>query len=156
VVQKLVRPIKNGVLEYYGEVAKTKQGITQRIYSDNYRRKKAKILDEFLVNETEYVMNLCHIVDGYYQKSLASGLFSPEQIDKIFSNIVDIAEFHQVFLRKLKRLVCTYSIEQISQLFQKNLGKFSMYKRYCTNFTESTDYLNSLLQVGCSAFFYDL
>lgn len=133
-------------MEYYGEVAKAKKGITQRIYSENYRRKKAKILDEFLVNETEYVTNLCHIVDGYYKKCLTSGLFCTEQIDKIFGNILDIFEFHSIFLRRLKRVVDTYSVEQIAQVFQSNLRRFSIYKQYCTNFTESTDYLNSLLQ----------
>lgn len=134
-------------LDYYGEMIKAKQGISKRIYSDSYRRKKIKILDEFLLNEIDYVTSLGHVVEGYYKKCKSSAIFSEDQVDIIFTNITELYEFHKIFLRRLKRAAAAYSVDQIAQLFLANMKSFSSYIEYCTNFSESTELLNSLLQL---------
>ena len=42
-----------------------KSGLTQKYLSEPFRRKRAKVMEEFVTSETEYVSNLDHVIHGY-------------------------------------------------------------------------------------------
>jgi len=116
-------------------------------YDSKFQRKKIKVIDELLANETEYVSSLSHVVDQYMAAAAASKLFTKEQLTKIFGNIKSLYEFHLIFHKKLRRTVTgsdQCSVHELVNLFQSLFKHFYLYKAYCTKFDESAKYLQKL------------
>jgi len=121
--------------------------LVQNPYDSKFQRKKIKVIDELLANETEYVSSLSHVVDQYMAAASASKLFTKDQTTKIFGNIKSLYEFHLIFHKKLRRTVTSSdhcSVHELVNLFQSYFKHFYLYKAYCTKFDESAKYLQKL------------
>ena len=127
-------------------VARLKSGLTQKYLSEPFRRKRAKVMEEFVTSETEYVSNLDHVIHGYLVQCESNpGLFPEKLIANIFSNIRAIHDLHVRFLRRMKRAVRQNSISVIGRLFLSNQKSFEIYREYCFNFDSANTQVNSLL-----------
>ena len=134
-------------LDLYKAVSKTPSAQTANPYDSRFQRKKIKIIDELLANETEYVSSLSHVCDQYMTAVIGSKLFTNEQVTKIFGNIKSLYEFHLIFHRKLRRTVTASdqcSVHELVNLFQSYFKHFYLYKAYCTKFDENAKYLQKL------------
>ena len=120
---------------FINSVARTRSGTTKKILSEPFRRKRAKVMEEFVTSETEYVSNLDHVIQGYLMQCDAySDLFPDELKREIFSNVEEIYELHLRFLRRIKRAVRQNCVGAIGRLFLTNQKTFEVYQEYCTNF----------------------
>ena len=127
-------------------MAKTRSGTTKRILSEPFRRKRAKVMEEFVTSETEYVSNLDHVIRGYLMQCDAYGdLFPDDTKREIFSNVEDIYELHVRFLRRIKRAVRQNCVGAIGRLFLTNQKTFEVYQEYCTNFDRASETISRLL-----------
>jgi RhoGEF domain len=62
---------------------------------------------EIIEAEAKYVNNLHIVVDRFYRplvNMVSLGVITMEQVQRIFSNIQDLAQFHDVFLAELQSL----------------------------------------------------
>ena len=127
-------------------VARTKSGTTKKMLSEPFRRKRAKVMEEFVTSETEYVNNLDHVIRGYMMQCDAFGALFPDDLKHvIFANVEDIYDLHVRFLRKLKRAVRQNCVGAIGRLFLTHQKTFEVYQEYCTNFDKASETISGLL-----------
>jgi hypothetical protein len=127
-------------------VARTKSGTTKKILSEPFRRKRAKVMEEFVTSETEYVNNLDHVIRGYLMQCDAFGSLFPDDLKRvIFANVEDIYDLHVRFLRRIKRAVRQNCVGAIGRLFLTHQKTFEVYQEYCTNFDTASETISGLL-----------
>lgn len=119
---------------------------------------RAKVVEEILNTERDYVNHLRDIVEGYLQRCKEhSKLFTPEKIELIFGNIETIYKFQKDFLKELETRVNRDKMDesQIGDIFVGNASEFTIYSDYCNNHPHAVHEMNSLQSDDQYTFFFE-
>ncbi|XP_062708109.1 triple functional domain protein [Aedes albopictus] len=114
-------------------------------------RKKEFIMAELLQTERTYVKDLETCINVFVNELKSGVNVPPSLLGKehiLFSNIVDIYQFHEkIFLKELEKYETMP--EDVGHCFVTWAAKFDMYVYYCQNKPQSNDYM---VQFGGSYF----
>lgn len=114
-------------------------------------RKKEFIMAELLQTERTYVKDLETCINVFVNELKSGVNVPPNLLGKehiLFSNIVDIYQFHEkIFLKELEKYETMP--EDVGHCFVTWAAKFDMYVYYCQNKPQSNDYM---VQFGGSYF----
>uniref|UniRef100_A0A912GST9 Bm12527; Bm9577; Bm9577 n=1 Tax=Brugia malayi TaxID=6279 RepID=A0A912GST9_BRUMA len=105
-------------------------------FPQSMRFLRAKIVQELMQTERDYVNLLQNIVQGFTEQCRRrSDLFPAVCIQRLFGNIEAIYALHCKFLRELE-LAFNRNVPEssaIGAIFLRNRSKFSIYSEYCNN-----------------------
>uniref|UniRef100_A0A1I7VG93 DH domain-containing protein n=1 Tax=Loa loa TaxID=7209 RepID=A0A1I7VG93_LOALO len=105
-------------------------------FPQSMRFLRAKIVQELMHTERDYVNLLQNIVQGFTEQCRRrNDLFSAARVQRLFGNIESIYALHCKFLRELE-LAFNQNVPEssaIGAIFLRNRSKFSIYSEYCNN-----------------------
>ncbi|CAG9540084.1 unnamed protein product [Cercopithifilaria johnstoni] len=114
----------------------TSDALSLNYFPQSMRFLRAKIIQELMQTERDYVNLLQNIVQGFTEQCRRrSDLFSVARVQCLFSNIESIYALHCKFLRELE-LAFNQNVPEssaIGAIFLRNRSKFSIYSEYCNN-----------------------
>ncbi|VDM96337.1 unnamed protein product [Thelazia callipaeda] len=146
----------------------TSDAISFSYFPQTMRFLRAKIVQELMQTERDYVNLLQNIVQGFVEQCCRrKDLFSPARVKRLFGNIESIYTLHRKFLRELELVYKLNAPESslIGAIFLRNVSfaghfvscmlekyilniekqkKFSIYSDYCNNRPVSSAELASL------------
>ncbi|VDK39301.1 unnamed protein product [Gongylonema pulchrum] len=125
------------------------ESIPSSYFPQSMRFLRAKIVQELMQTERDYVNLLQNIVQGFVEQCRRrSDLFPAARVQRLFGNIESIYALHCKFLRELE-LAFNQSIPEssaIGTVFLRNRSKFAIYSEYCNNRPVSSAELAALTE----------
>uniref|UniRef100_A0A915A9K8 Spermatogenesis-associated protein 13 n=1 Tax=Parascaris univalens TaxID=6257 RepID=A0A915A9K8_PARUN len=97
---------------------------------------RAKVIQELMSTERDYVDLLKNLVKGFIEQTRRrTEMFSPSRILRIFGNLEAIYALHCKFLRELELAYNQNAPENscVGTAFLRNRSSFSIYSEYCNN-----------------------
>uniref|UniRef100_A0A8C9VUL9 Spermatosis associated 13 n=1 Tax=Scleropages formosus TaxID=113540 RepID=A0A8C9VUL9_SCLFO len=97
-------------------------------------------------------------VRGYIRQCRKhTAMFTPQQLNTIFSNIEDIYKFHRKFLKDLEKKYNKSEphLSEIGSCFLLQGEGFSIYSEYCNNHPRATAELHRLMKLGRYRHFFE-
>ncbi|VDK69251.1 unnamed protein product [Litomosoides sigmodontis] len=114
----------------------TSGALSLTYFPQSMRFLRAKIVQELMQTERDYVNLLQNIVQGFTEQCRRrSDLFSATRVQCLFGNIESIYALHCKLLRELE-LAFNKNVPEssaIGAIFLRNRSKFSIYSEYCNN-----------------------
>uniref|UniRef100_A0A915Q2D6 DH domain-containing protein n=1 Tax=Setaria digitata TaxID=48799 RepID=A0A915Q2D6_9BILA len=127
----------------------TSGALTLSYFPQSMRFLRAKIVQELMQTERDYVNLLQNIVQGFAEQCRRrNDLFSGARVQRLFGNIESIYALHCKVLRELE-LAFNENIPEssaVGAVFLRNRSKFSIYSEYCNNRPVSSAELASLIE----------
>uniref|UniRef100_A0A8C4QD42 Rho guanine nucleotide exchange factor 4 n=1 Tax=Eptatretus burgeri TaxID=7764 RepID=A0A8C4QD42_EPTBU len=128
--------VKRGVEGDNDPAVAIDHGYRMGFSTNNWKQKRANVIEEILRTERDYIQNLKNICQGYIKQCQnRPDMFSTEQLATIFSNIEEIYHFQQGFLEELE---AGYDVQHshlslFGSCFLNNCDRFKIYSEYCNN-----------------------
>jgi len=115
---------------------------------DTKLKKRIELIQQFVLSEKEYV-SLLDIVEKLYYSKVTDSECSSKDKQIIFSNIIEILNFHQNLLNHvLESISQPPENVQISACYLKLSESLKMYSTYCANYPFSLDKLIKLKETS--------
>ncbi|VDO24993.1 unnamed protein product [Onchocerca flexuosa] len=114
----------------------TSDALSFSYFPQSMRFLRAKIIQELMQTERDYVNLLQNIVEGFTEQCRRrNDLFSATHIQHLFGNIESIYALHCKFLRELEMAFNRNVPENsaVGAVFLRNRSKFFIYSEYCNN-----------------------
>ncbi|XP_018616559.2 spermatogenesis-associated protein 13 isoform X2 [Scleropages formosus] len=119
---------------------------------------RANVVKEIMSTERIYMKHLKDICEGYIRQCRKhTAMFTPQQLNTIFSNIEDIYKFHRKFLKDLEKKYNKSEphLSEIGSCFLLQGEGFSIYSEYCNNHPRATAELHRLMKLGRYRHFFE-
>ncbi|KAL4657284.1 spermatogenesis-associated protein 13-like, partial [Arapaima gigas] len=119
---------------------------------------RANVVKEIMSTERIYMKHLKDICEGYIRQCRKhTAMFTPQQLNTIFSNIEDIYKFHRKFLKDLEKKYNKNEphLSEIGSCFLLQGEGFSIYSEYCNNHPRATAELHRLMKLGRYRHFFE-
>nr|WEL12751.1 Rho guanine nucleotide exchange factor 4/29 [Halisarca dujardinii] len=148
----------------YGSIRRRKTTI-RRSQKESAPRKllpqevRAKVVDEILNTEREYISSLEDITEGYLQRCKQhTSLFTEERRDTLFANADELLQFQRRFLSNLESVVKEGELWEtcVGECFIKHKEDFPRYySEYCNNHPFANSQLSELNDDPRYTFFFE-
>lgn len=103
---------------------------------------RKEVVQEIFSTEIAYVRSLITVIHGF-EKPLRN-IIKLDEVQRIFSNVETILNFHKVLLRQFEEAAKEGSQRTLGEVFCTLAPFLNMYTAYCENFEKSTELVKHL------------
>ncbi|XP_046844062.1 proto-oncogene vav-like isoform X2 [Xenia sp. Carnegie-2017] len=128
----------------YEDIVSIKKSLGRHQSKSKADEKRSYVIDELLGTEKNYVEALTSMKDNFIVP--LSDVLSPEDLKKIFINILDLLAMHLLFLDKLKKACAVVENvgSTISNCFLVDKDNFLEYGKYCRQMQAAQNHVDKL------------